>query len=82
MAIMAMFGGMLDVPQEVAGAVSSGIYLLAIAMVIADLILGVTSIARAAPQGGQSGRRAAMVLGGIGIVLSALMGWVLVMPDI
>ena len=77
-AVMANFVGMRDVPQEVAGA----IYLLAIAMVIAAMILGVTSIVRAARQVGQSGRTAAIVLGGIGIVLSALMGWVLLMPEI
>jgi hypothetical protein len=77
-AVMANFVGMLDVPQEVAGAM----YLLAIAMAIAAMILGVTSIVRAARQVGQSGRTAAIVLGGIGIVLSALMGWVLLMPEI
>jgi len=77
-AVMANFVGMLDVPQEVAGTT----YLLAIAMAIAAMILGVTSIVRAAGQVGQSGRTAAIVLGGIGIVLSALMGWVLLMPEI
>jgi hypothetical protein len=79
-AMMAIFGGMGRVPQEVGGAVSIVIHVLVIAMVIAAMIFGVTSIVRAFTQVGDSGRVAAIVLGGIGVVLSTAMGWLLLMP--
>ena len=83
MAIMATFGGMLDSDAQAVGGVAAiVIYVLVIAMVIAAMIFGVTSIVRAFTQVGQSGRTTAIVLGGIGIVLSTAMGWVLLVPYI
>ena len=81
-AVMTIFGGMGRVPEAVGVAFSIGLMGLVIAMLITAMILGVTSIVRAWPQVGQSGRTAAIVLGCIGIVLSALLGWVLLMPYI
>lgn len=81
-AVMAIFGGMGKVPEEVGSAVYIVMYVLVIAMVIAAMIFGVTSVVRAFTQVGKSGRATAIVLGGIGIVLSTAMGWVLLMPYI
>jgi hypothetical protein len=83
MAIMAIFGGMLDPDTQAVGGVAAiVIHVLVIAMVIAAMILGVTSIVRAFTLAGQSHRTTAIVLGGIGIVLSTVMGWVLLAPYI
>ena len=76
--IMAIFGGTLDQDgQSVNAVVGVVIRLLALALAIGAMVLGVTSLVRAATQAGRSGRAAAIALGGIGIALSAVMGWLL-----
>jgi hypothetical protein len=76
--VTAIFGGTRDPDaQAVSSAAAIVILVLVIAMVIAGLILGVTSIARAVTQDGRSGRTRAIVLGGVGIALSTAMGFVL-----
>ena len=71
-------GSMTD-PDYIAalGVASIVVVVLAIAMVIAAVVFGVISIVGAWPHRNRPGRRPAIVLGWIGIGLSALMGWVL-----
>ncbi len=78
--VTAIFGGMRDPDaQAAAGVASIVVLLLAIAMVIAGALLGISSIVRAFTQGDQRGRGTAIALGGLGIVLSSAMGWVLLL---
>ncbi len=79
-----MFGPMGDPDFQaafgIAGMVIQG---LVVAMVVASVVLGVASIVGAWPKHGRPGRTAAIVLGCIGIVLSAFMAWylMLVLPS-
>ncbi|WP_404430023.1 hypothetical protein LG299_10670 [Microbacterium lacus] len=78
--VTAIFGGMRDPDaQAAAGVASVVVLLLAIALVIAGALLGISSIVRAFTQADRRGRNTAIALGGLGIVLSSAMGWVLLL---
>jgi hypothetical protein len=69
-------GSMLD-PDYMAALRFADIvlFVLIVAMLITAIVFGFTSIARARPQTGRPGRTAAIVLGFIGLLISALVGF-------
>jgi hypothetical protein len=76
-------GSMTDPDYRAALGVAAIVaHVLIVAMLIAAVIFGVTSIVRARRQSERPGRTTGIVLGWIGIGLSALMGWVLLTPYI
>lgn len=79
--LLPMFGTILEPGFQAAARVNTFIVLVIMSgMLIAAVVLGVASIVGAWRQRGRPGRTSAIGLGCVGIVLSALIGFYLLLP--